>query len=106
MGEAEGSQAEADDLSGGTQKNCGGSESTMGEGETRRLTHIAGQLETGACRRSPWTVTVVTPPGLEPLHTIFREICQGELEFPARSIVKHYLVTETGWHHPRASFPR
>ena len=37
MGEAEDSQAEADDLSGGSQKDRSGSESTLGEGEARRL---------------------------------------------------------------------
>ena len=35
MGEAENRQAEANDLSGGTQKDRGGSESTVGEGEAR-----------------------------------------------------------------------
>ena len=37
MGEAEDSQAEAHDLSGGSQKDRSGSESTVGESETRRL---------------------------------------------------------------------
>jgi hypothetical protein len=37
MGEAEDSQAAADDLSGGSQKDRSGSESTLGQGQARRL---------------------------------------------------------------------
>jgi hypothetical protein len=37
MGEAEDSHAEAHDLSGGSQKDRSGSESTVGEGEALRL---------------------------------------------------------------------
>jgi len=38
MGEAEESQAEADNLSGGQEADRGGPESKVGEGEARRLT--------------------------------------------------------------------
>jgi len=37
MGEAEDRQAEAHDLSGGSQKDRGGAESKVGEGQARRL---------------------------------------------------------------------
>jgi len=40
MGEAEDSQTKADNLSGGSQKDRGGSESTVGKGEARRLTDV------------------------------------------------------------------
>ena len=39
MGEAQDSQAEADDLGGGQEADRGGAESTVGEGEARRLIH-------------------------------------------------------------------
>jgi hypothetical protein len=40
MGEAEDSQAEGNDLSGGSQENRGGAESTVGEGEARSLKEL------------------------------------------------------------------
>ena len=47
MGEAEDSQAEAHDLTGRSQADRGGAESTVGEGEAREEGSLAGQPVSG-----------------------------------------------------------